>query len=131
MVAVDPTVHAVVLGQVIAALRKRAGVGQQTFSQSVGVSQATLSRIERGQAVPDHFVFTRMADALGMTPAELEAVVQHALANTRDAAAGATRQQPNAIDWDQILKIAGLVGLLGLAAFAVATVLSEEVDDAQ
>lgn len=126
MVAIDPTVHAVVTGQVIAALRKRQGVGQQDFARAVGVSQATLSRIERGQAVPDHYTFALMADQFGLSAARLEATVSEALANTQRAAAGATGQRSNGFDWGEIIKIAGAVGLIGLAAFAVATALRED-----
>lgn len=126
MVAIDPTVHAIVTGQVIAALRKRKGVSQQSFARAVGVSQATLSRIERGQAIPNHYTFTLMADQFGMSAAQLEATVAEAFANTRRAAAGATQQRSNGLDWEQIIKVAGVVGLIGLAAFAVAAALSDE-----
>jgi transcriptional regulator with XRE-family HTH domain len=92
------------------------------------VSQATLSRIERGQATPDVYVFTRVADEFGMTTGQLNATIDAAMAGTRRAAAGAAQQKPSGLDWGQIIKVAGVVGLIGLAAFAVATALNEDED---
>jgi transcriptional regulator with XRE-family HTH domain len=130
MVALNPTVHAVVVGQVIAALRRRNHLGQQDFAKAIGVSQATLSRIERGQATPDHYVFAQVADQFGMTASELDATVEDATAGTRRAAAGATQQKPNSdAMWTNVLKVAGVVGLIGLAAFAVAAALNDDGED--
>ena len=127
---VDPRVYRLILGKVVAGLRKNHGISQLEFAKRIGVSQPTLSRIERGQAVPDVLLFGRIAENLGLTPAELHEVVEESLRRAQEAAAGATHQAANSESlWTTAFAIAGLVGLAGLVAFAVAAALKDLQDE--
>ena len=126
---VDPKVHRMVIGKVIATLRKRKEVGQSDFAKAIGVSQPTLSRLERGQMAPDVVLFSHIADALGLSSTELHRLVEDSLERAQQAAEGATRQSAGSDSvWSTALRIAGVVGLAGLAAFAVAAALNDDED---
>lgn len=62
--------HLRTLGRHLARHRCAAGLSQNEVSFACGVSQANISRVERGES--DFFVWTlfRCIDALGITPAE-------------------------------------------------------------
>ena len=126
MQALDSSVHRLVVGKVIAYLRKEAGFSQEHFASAIGTSQPTLSRIERGEAVPDVVLFSRIAAALGLTSAQLSDYVDRAIGRAQQAAAGAT-QAPSGSEgvWKTALQVAGIAGLAGLIIFAVAAALSD------
>jgi len=124
----DPRVYRLVLGKVVAALRKKRGISQQEFAGNIGVSQPTLSRIERGQTMPDALVHRRIAYALGISSGQLNTYVDDALERTTNAAAGATKGKQGASPLALALGIAGFVGLAGLVVFAVAAII-DEIED--
>ena len=128
--AVSPRVYKLVFGKVVAELRKRAGMGQDDFADEIGVSQPTLSRIERGKVLPDALVYKRIAEAVGMTVGDLDVTVDQALARAGLAAQGMTDKKSSG---DNVL--AGVLGALGVAAvgglgaFAVAALLDAKDDE--
>lgn len=122
----DLPVYKLTLGKVVASLRKEAGISQEDFAEAVGISQPTLSRIERGEAIPDAQVFNEMAVQLEMRPGDLYNLVQDAMDRAGRAAAGASNEAAGSESiWSTVLRIAGVVGIAGLVAFAVAAVLNE------
>ncbi|HYO58076.1 helix-turn-helix transcriptional regulator [Archangium sp.] len=119
----ESQVFGLVLGKVIATLRERRQLTQIQLAQAVGISQPVLSRIESGKMQPDAFQLREIAHALGVELHELHAQVQEAMEATKRAAE-ATRKKPNANStWDELMAVAGVVGLMGLVIFAVAVVL--------
>ncbi len=119
-------VYSIVLGQVLAVLREQRGWTQTQVAQAMGMSQAALSRIERGQALPDSFQFDRFAALFGMTSAALQTYVQAVWLRTEEATWGALKQQHTTTPWWEVaVQVAGIVGVAGLVAFAVAVVLKE------
>src|SRR5262245_31156686 len=82
-------VYGLVLGRVIASLRERRGLSQEELAVAAGITQSTLSRMERGQAQPDAFTLKRLAEALSVTVADLTTWVDRALERSRVAALGA------------------------------------------
>lgn len=70
---------AIMLGAVIAHRRKRRHLTQWDLAHAGNVTQATISRIEVGKAVPDVFVFQRLAHVLEVPPGELLAAVDDAI----------------------------------------------------
>lgn len=123
----DSPVYRLTLGRVIASLRKEAGLGQETFAADIGVSQPTLSRIERGEAATDSETFRRVAARVGRSAGELHDLVDDALHRAEQAAAGATHGIPGTGSvWGTALAVAGAVGIAGLVAFAVAAALTEQ-----
>jgi transcriptional regulator with XRE-family HTH domain len=73
--------EAILLGAVIAARRKQRGLSQMDLARAVGdprlerspgrVTQATISRMEGGTAVPDIFVLRAVAHVLKVSVSEL------------------------------------------------------------
>jgi transcriptional regulator with XRE-family HTH domain len=123
----ESTAYAAVLGRVIAALREKNAWTQAELAEAVGSKQSTISRIESGQALPDAFTFRKIATALGRTPDGLQALVERAFERTQRAAEGATGRS-TAPWWQSAWAVAGAAGLVGLAAFAVAALVSDEGD---
>lgn len=121
----ESQVYDLVLGQVIMRLRERHQLTQGQLAERVGLTQTTLSRIERGQARPDPFVLRRIAETFGMTNAELSQSVDAAFQRTQQAAQSTVRTEPEQSWWEVALSVAGVAGLIGLAGFAVAAVVNE------
>lgn len=119
-------VYALVLGRVVASLRERRGMSQAELASAVGMTQSTLSRMERGQAQPDAFTFRRLAEALGVTVAELSSYVDRALRRSEQATRGAIGKPEKSKPWWQsAITVAGAAGLAGLVAFAVAAAMDD------
>lgn len=119
-------VYALVLGRVVGALRERRGMSQAQLAAAVGLTQSTLSRIERGQAQPDAFTFRKLAGAFEVSAGELSDWIDQAYARSAEAAKGAIggrRAQKNW--WQAAVAVAGFAGLGGLVAFAVAAALDD------
>lgn len=53
------------------AIRTRQGMTQIELATETGIAQAWLSRLERGQRVPDLDQIAVIADALGVSPTRL------------------------------------------------------------
>ncbi len=115
----------------IAALRARSGLSQNVMAGQAGIRQSTLSRIERGQLVPDVFLFSRLAKTIGLSAAELQRHVDEAIKRTREAAADVTPNQKSSGGtwWKAALAVAGIVGVSGLAAYAVSAMFQESEED--
>ena len=116
----ESQVYDLVLGQVVMRLRERHGFTQGQLAEQVGLTQTTLSRIERGQARPDPFVLRRIAETFGMTGAAFSQSVDSAFQRTQQAAQSTVHTEADQSWWVVALGVAGFAGLLGLSAFAVA-----------
>jgi transcriptional regulator with XRE-family HTH domain len=119
-------VYGLVLGRVLASLRERRGMSQGELAALVGITQSTLSRIERGQGQPDAFTMRKLSEALGVSVGDLTAWVDRALERSRQATLGAIGDTPRGADkpwWQSALRVAGSAGLAGLVAFAVSAAL--------
>lgn len=121
----ESQVYALVLGMIIMRLRERRELTQAALAERIGVTQSTLSRIERGQVQPEPFVVRQLADAFGMTTSAFDQHVDDAYQRTQRAAQGTVPGQGKQPWWQVALQVAGLTGLAGLVAFAVAAVLNE------
>lgn len=66
------------LGENIAALRKKANLSQQTLADAIFVTRQTISKWEKNLSVPDAEALVRLADALDTT-------VQALLGQTEDS----------------------------------------------
>jgi len=88
------------------------------------MSQATLSRIERGQTRVDIQAVSRLARVLEISPADLIVLAERAFARTQAASAALAPSESDSW-WTTALKVAGLVGFAGLAAYAVSALLEE------
>lgn len=79
------------LGETIAALRKRQGMSQQTLADTVYVTRQTISKWEKNLSVPDADALVRLADALDTTVQALLGQGKEASAAPSDIAAALSR----------------------------------------
>ncbi|MCP3141728.1 helix-turn-helix domain-containing protein [Pyxidicoccus xibeiensis] len=116
--------YGLVLGQVIAQLRKQHGdMTQAALAHRLGISQSMLSKIESGKQ-PDAYLFSQLARVFGLEVQALDAQVREAMKRAQRAAAVVT-EQPKASSpgWGELLALAGFVGLV---VFAVAAVVGDD-----
>jgi transcriptional regulator with XRE-family HTH domain len=118
-----PKVDVVALGAVLAHLRESSGLSQSQLAEKTGISQPSLSRIERGAGMPDALALRRMADALGVSVNDVHSLVDQSVVQARDLAATATHKKGAADNWwaaaVAVLGVVGVVMLVGLAVAAV------------
>jgi transcriptional regulator with XRE-family HTH domain len=58
-------------GELIRLLRRRKGWTQRELAQRAGVTQTTIVRLERGDTEPVISTIRKVAEALGVPPAEI------------------------------------------------------------
>jgi transcriptional regulator with XRE-family HTH domain len=95
----DAEIRPLVLGQIIERQRGVRGLGQGQLAEATGIAQSTMSRIERGETVPDTFTAQRIAEAIGIAECDLHAMVDRALDRARDAAIRASGRQAKPSSW--------------------------------
>ena len=123
--------YALVLGKLVAHHRKVRKLTQQQLANRVGITQPTLSRIERGQSQPDFFTMTELERAFDLQAGKLAQQTEEAVEEARRAAEPGVRARGEGAGtpwWGIAL---GVAGFAGLVAFAVATLLDgddEELD---
>jgi transcriptional regulator with XRE-family HTH domain len=118
----EATAFGLVLGQVIAQLRKQHGdMSQAQLAAILGISQSALSKIEAGKR-PDAFLYGRIARAFELEVHDLDQRVHVAMKRTREAAAAVT-QRKSGTSWSELLTLAGFIGII---VFAVAVVMGED-----
>ena len=79
------------LGENIAALRKKAGMTQQSLAESLFVTRQTVSKWEKNLSVPDTEALVRLADTLDTTVQTLLGHADEAPAEPSDIAAALNR----------------------------------------
>ena len=125
----EALVYALVVGRLISALRERRGWAQAELARKVGLTQPTLSRIERGQAMPELYNVRRFAAAFEMRPDHFNKLVEDAFTQTQRVVRQAYRPSNGAGEsdqvWEAVLKLAGVAGVMGLVALAIAALLDE------
>ena len=125
----EADVYALVVGRVISHLRQTRGWSQDQLARAVGLTQPTLSRLERGQGLPDLHVVRRIAFAFGLTTAAFTEHVDDAFGRTehvaRSSAGMVKKDRPW---WHAAVLSAGAAGLAGLVAFAVSAALDAKKD---
>lgn len=79
------------LGETIAALRKKQGMSQQTLADALYVTRQTISKWEKNLSVPDADALIRLADALDTTVQHLLGQPDAAPAEPSELAAALSR----------------------------------------
>ena len=127
---INTDAYKIIFGRVISGLRKQREFSQGTFSKMIGVSQPTLSRFERGLALPDILMAKNIARALGRDLAYLDATVDRAISDTVQASHEMVPVKATEGDfWNSLLTTVGAVAVAGLAGFAVAAILKAKSDE--
>ncbi len=79
------------LGENIAALRKKQGMSQQSLAEALFVTRQTISKWEKNLSVPDADALVRLADALDVSVQALLGQPEEASAAPSDVAVALTR----------------------------------------
>lgn len=116
----ESDLYALVVGCVIAGLREAREWTQVQFAKKIGVTQPTLSRIERGQAHPDPFVIHKLAEVFSISTKTLCGVVDEAFGEVKQAISTASEARP--VSW--ALELVGTPAFRGLVIVAVTVALS-------
>jgi transcriptional regulator with XRE-family HTH domain len=122
-------VYAMVVGRLVSTLREEARITQKELAARAAVTQPTLSRIERGKSLPDAYTLRRLAEALGMSAEAFTGRAEEALRRTEAAALATLGREGTGPWWQRAVKVAGVIGLGGLVAFAVASALGHRKGD--
>jgi len=125
----EERVQAAVVGSVIAWHRQHQDLSQRQLSELARVPQSTLSRIERGEVLPDILTFRRLANALEVDVEDLLDQADEGLKVVEAAAEATSRQlhptQPPPNPWWEPLLAVGAAALIGGAvAMALNAVVS-------
>jgi ribosome-binding protein aMBF1 (putative translation factor) len=111
---------ALVVGEVVEWHRTQNNLSQRALAEESGVAQSTISRIERGDALPDTMTLKRLARGLGLTVQQLTDDIEYAW---EQAGKGAQVVQGGAATSSWWLPVLGLVGagavIGGLVALAL------------
>ncbi len=121
----ESDVYALVAGRTIGALRERRAMNQGQLAERLGISQSMVSRFERGQCLPDLYVMGKIAGALQMNEENLTLCIRDAFERTKVAAEQTLMRPQGGTWWEAVLRLVGIAGLGGLAAFAVAAALAD------
>ena len=121
----EAQIYALVVGALVQQLRERHQLTQGQLAERIGVTQSAISRVERGQAQPDPFEMRALADAFGMTAAELTTLIDDSFAKAAEAGKQALPRKSTDEWWETALMVVGVIGAMGLAMFGVAAVLAE------
>jgi len=112
-------------GRLIRAIRTEKGITQKQLADTIGVSNAAVSKWENGHGFPDISLLEPLADALGITVAELLSGQQNASPDedtVRDIIALSQQQKQRSGMQTAVLTVfvtvVCLVGLLVIAAIA-------------
>ena len=112
------TTYAAIVGGELLKRREAKGVDQGDFAKSLGVSQSTWSRVERGQTPLAMELLKAAADRLGTEPGDILAAADKAAKALSDS--GVVVKEKQTKDWTE----QGLVLLAGAAlAVIVASLL--------
>ncbi len=125
----ESRVYNLALGQVIRALREQQQLSQSELASICGLTQSTFSRIEAGSSLPDPQTYRRLAERLGYTGDQLNALVQNVMGYAQKGALGMFgKPKKKDTPWWQDPFSLGALALGGLIAAAIAVVLSKEKD---
>lgn len=113
------TSYVAITGRVLAQLRQQRGQSQADLAATVGVTQSSWSRIERGMQVINLEQLRAASQHLGLAPHELLHRVDHAAQRVRQQGVQVTEQS-------RVNAQAGLVAIgLGALALLIIAALAE------
>jgi transcriptional regulator with XRE-family HTH domain len=110
------TTYPAIVGGVLAQIRNQSGLRQEELAQALGITQATLSRIEKGQSSITVEHLRLAAQKLGHTPAVILSYADQTEVNmqTQGITVAPTRDSLN-----KTLVIIGAAALLAIIAAAI------------
>ncbi len=73
------TTYPAIVGRILVDLRKRAGIGQDVVAGAMGITQSTLSRVERGESALTVEQLARAANSLDLNASAVLAKAESAV----------------------------------------------------
>lgn len=124
------------LGENIAALRKKANLSQQALADAIFVTRQTVSKWEKNLSVPDADALVRLADALDTTVQSLLGQPEEAPAEPGDIAAALSRindqlaiqNRRRARIWKVVAWVVGLYMAFNALLLVLGYAMTAEVD---
>ncbi len=121
------------LSESLAKVRKERGLTQEALAVKINVVRQTISKWERGDAVPDADMLCKIAEALDVPVAELLGVpdcndesdiakIANILSEINEQLAVRNRRETRSIRdiaWDMVLILIGFVGIFVLAVIGI------------
>jgi len=129
MVAKDESLmFASVFGRLVAHLRHRKNWSQVELAKVLDTTQSSVSRVERGDVVPDAILFQNLARAFEISSDELYKTIERATSKAKDLAVATSSDCKSSSDdwWKSALTVLGAIGLAGLVGAAVASLIEGE-----
>lgn len=114
------------LGALVRLWRARFNLSQQEACEQLGVSQATLSRIEEGAS--QHVDLLILSHAMGHTPASLTGLVERTLRRARALARKAVEYHPLPFSWSLVHSVMLPEARSGLVLAAAGAALAESME---
>lgn len=121
----DSPLSALVLGTMVTLLRERHRMSQTELAERLGLTQSTISRLERGQTEPEPALVVGMAKAFELDHAVFARLRESAIARTATAVATTMTQAQGQAWWEAALDRVGFLGMAGLVVYVVAAVLAD------
>jgi transcriptional regulator with XRE-family HTH domain len=120
--------YSMVLGRVVAYLRQQRGWNQGVLAEKVHSTQSTISRVERGEVLPDALLFRELAQSFDMTTDGLHEMVDAATQKAEAMAKTASPKVAKEKDdwWAVALTVVSAVGLVALVGAAVAALMGDD-----
>lgn len=107
------TTYPAIVGRILVNLRKAAGIGQDELAESVGITQSTLSRVERGESALTVDQLARAAKRLGGKASNILEMADNAVEELNDQGINVQYERVhNGIDTGLVLIGAAALGAL-------------------
>ncbi len=112
------------VGQFLKQLRKEKGITQEEFAEKIGVSGRTVSRWETGSNMPDISLLVEIADFYDVDVREIiEGVKKSEMMNEEIRDTAEKMADYAGAEKSRLLKFAQIIGIIGVIALSVATIL--------
>ncbi len=115
------TTYPAIVGRILVDLRKRAGIGQDVVAGAMGITQSTLSRVERGESALTVEQLARAAKSLGESAGSILSMADSAVLEL-DAQGVSVSYERSTLEIDTGLVLIGAAALGAL----IAAVLSKK-----
>ncbi|MBP5702758.1 MAG: helix-turn-helix transcriptional regulator [Lachnospiraceae bacterium] len=112
------------VGQFLKQLRKEKGITQEEFAEKIGVSGRSVSRWETGSNMPDISLLVEIADFYDVDVREIiEGVKKSEMMNEEIRDTAEKMADYAGAEKSRLLKFAQIIGIIGVIALSVATIL--------
>jgi len=117
---------AIAIGRVVAGLRQRGGLSQQELAGQLGLTQSTLSRVERGASYLSPFQQRRLAEVFHVDVFTLATAIESVFERGRSLLAGLVPSCEGGLVWTRALELGGVDDLRAVMSYVAHGVLERE-----